>query len=250
MSSAGAEPRLSIVIPVRNEGPNIALAVRLLRSVEVLYEVVVIADSPHDDTLPTVESLGASDGRLRAILNSYGPGIPNALRTGVEASRGEYVLIFVADDPGPVLAIDAMLALMGRGCDLVGTTRYAAGGRRVGGPRAEIILSRIANALFHRVAGSAFTDATNGVKMFRREVFSRLALQAEPVGWSVAFEMAIKAELLGLRIGEVPIVSINRLGGGWSSFALGSWTRAYLRWFIWGAAALRRRDRRIRIERP
>ena len=70
--------------------------------------------------------------------------------------------------------------------------------------------------------------------MFRPDLFERLELQARPVGWAVAFEMAIKAQLAGLRLGEVPIVSIDRLYGGKSTFAVGPWTIEYLRWFAWG----------------
>jgi hypothetical protein len=43
-----------------------------------------------------------------------------------------------------------------------------------------------------------------------------------------------------LRLGEVPIVSIDRLYGGESTFRVGAWTVEYLRWFVWGGAALRR----------
>jgi hypothetical protein len=85
------------------------------------------------------------------------------------------------------------------------------------------------------------TDATTGLKMFRRSVFYRFDLQARPVGWAVAFEMALKAQLAGLTLGEVPVISIDRLYGGKSTFRLGSWIREYFRWFVWGAINLRRK---------
>ena len=54
--------------------------------------------------------------------------------------------------------------------------------------------------------------------MFRPELFEQLHLEARPIGWAVAFEMGIKAQLAGLKLGEVPIVSIDRLYGGKSTF--------------------------------
>ena len=45
---------------------------------------------------------------------------------------------------------------------------------------------------------------------------------------------------MGLRLGEVPIVSIDRLFGGESTFRLGPWTMEYLRWFLWGMEHLHR----------
>src|SRR4029077_7375635 len=106
--------------------------------------------------------------------------------------------------------------------------------------------SRSANRIFRHLSGCRLTDATTGIKMFTREVFDSLHLEARPVGWAVAFEMAIKAQLAGLRLGEVPIVSIDRLYGGKSTFRLGAWTAEYLRWFIWGCRNLRRVPRRDR----
>jgi hypothetical protein len=73
--------------------------------------------------------------------------------------------------------------------------------------------------------------------MFRKEIFSSLNLETRPVGWSVAFEMSIKAHHAGLRLGEVPIVSIDRLYGGESTFHLGSWLIEYSRWFLRGLQA-------------
>jgi len=78
-------------------------------------------------------------------------------------------------------------------------------------------------------------------------LFDSLHLEARPVGWAVTFEMAMKAQLAGWRLGEVPIISIDRLYGGKSTFRLGPWTGEYLRWFIWGWRHLRRVPR---SERP
>jgi len=109
------------------------------------------------------------------------------------------------------------------------------------------------NWLFFRVARSPFTDATTGCKMFRRSDFERFRLESRPIGWAFAFEMAIKAQHLGLKPGEVPLVSIDRLFGGQSSFQLGSWLIEYLRWFLWGLRRAfangfwRRRQIRIRV---
>jgi hypothetical protein len=38
----------------------------------------------------------------------------------------------------------------------------------------------------------------------------------------------------------VPVISIDRLYGGKSTFRLGPWTNEYLRWFIWGCRNLRK----------
>ena len=236
---------VSILIPVKNEGLNLTIMLKILGAVvEVPHEVLVVFDHAHDTSADVVRAIAPQYPTMRAVHNTRGPGILNALCAGVAAARGKYVLIFAADEVGPVLAIDDMLALMEQGCEFVSCTRYAYGGRRLGGSWIGGLLSRAANWLFCRLSGLKLSDATTGIKMFRPELFERLQLEAQPVGWAVAFEMGIKAQLAGLRLGEVPIVSIDRLYGGKSTFRLGSWTAEYLRWFVWGLQqSLRSRQR-------
>jgi hypothetical protein len=88
--------------------------------------------------------------------------------------------------------------------------------------------------------GSALTDATTGIKMFKKSVFERINIEADPVGWSFAFELSIKAQMLDIKIGEVPVVSVDRLFGGQSTFKLWPWISEYTRWFIWGMRNLDR----------
>lgn len=234
---------LSILLPVRNEGLNLKIMLQILRAtVEVPHEVLVICDSPNDASIRTAEPMQSEYPYLRIVINDKGRGVVNAIRSGVEASRGDVVLIFAADEIGPVLAVEDMLALIDEGVDFVSGTRYAHGGRRLGGSVVGGALSRTANKLFHRFLGSSLTDSTTGIKMFRKEAFDRLDIQSRPIGWAVAFEMSIKAQLLGLKLGEVPIVSIDRLYGGKSSFRLGPWVSEYLRWFAWGATRVSRRN--------
>lgn len=229
------QPLLTILMPVRNEGLNLRIMLKILRAVvEFPYEVLVVYDTVDDSSRVVVDEISRDHPSVIGVHNTLGKGILNALRAGVARARGKYVLIFAADEVGPVLAVDDMLALMEEGCDFVSCTRYAHGGRRLGGSWIGGKLSRLANRLFCRLSGCRLTDATTGIKMFRPELLAQLDLQARPIGWAVAFEMGIKAQLAGLRLGEVPIISIDRLYGGESTFKLGPWVSEYLRWFLWG----------------
>ncbi len=232
---------LTVLMPVRNEGVNLRIMLKMLRAVvDVPCEVLVVHDTEEDDSLDVVEAMQENYPRLRCLHNLKGPGVINAIRTGVEAAQGQTILLFAADEVGPVLAIEDMLRLIGQGCDFVSCSRYANGGRRLGGSVMGGLLSRGANRLFRLLTGTEFTDCTTGIKMFRREIFEKLDLRARPVGWAVAFEMAIKAQYIGLKLGEVAIISIDRLYGGKSTFKLGPWCREYFRWFVWGMWHLRR----------
>lgn len=242
--------KLSILLPVRNEGINVEMMLRILNAViDVKHEILIIYDSSDDNTVPVIKRLQVRFKNVRLIHNKFGKGIPNAIKAGVSSVRGEYILIFAVDDAGPALAINDMIKLLDEGCDFVSCTRYAFGGRRLGGSLLEGILSKTANRLFNLLSGSVLTDSTTGFKMFRNSIFDKISLESEPRGWAVVFEMAVKAQAAGMRLGEVPIISIDRLYGGKSTFALGPWFGEYLRWFFWGVLHLHNLKKKKKLVR-
>lgn len=232
---------LTVLLPVRNETMNLRVMLRILRAVLIMpHEIIVVFDAETDASIPVVEEARIGYPQVMPLLNRRGRGVAGAITAGVQAAHGERILIFAADEVGPVLAIDDMMALMDEGHEFVSVTRYAHGGRRLGGSIIGQLLSRTANWLLGTVSGMGLTDSTTGIKMFRRADFPRLTAGTSSVGWSIAFEMAINAQLLGLRLGEVPTISIDRLFGGRSTFQLVPWVIGYFGYF---ATAMRRLPR-------
>ncbi len=226
--------KLSILIPVRNEKENIAIMLKILHSVlDRDHEIIIIYDSPDDNSISNASQIKKIYPRVKFVRNTRGRGVANAVNSGFISSEGEYILLFAVDEVGPVLAIEDMIKLMDEGCDLVSCTRYAYGGRRLGGSILEGFLSRMGNAIFHMLIKSAFTDSTTGIKMFRRTIFEQINLESK-VGWAFVFELSIKAQEKGFVLGEVPIVSIDRLYGGKSTFSPGAWLKEYGKWFMYG----------------
>lgn len=242
----GSGPRLSILLPVRNEGLIVETVLRFIPAVvETPHEILLVYDEPDDDTVPAVKGMRSKPPNIRLVHNKKGRGVANAILSGVEVARGNYVVLAVVDEILPLLAVDDMVALMDEGCDLVSCTRYAHGGCRLAGSYIQRILSGAGNRIFSVVSGSILSDSTTGGKMFKKTILDELRLESR-IGWAVAFELAIKAQAAGLRLGEVPIISVDRFYGGSSTFVLGSWFREYLRLFLWGVGRLHR----IRKEKP
>lgn len=232
---------LSVILPVYNEAESLKIMVQILEAtLEVEHEVLVVYDFPEDNSVEAVNWLKRRYLNVKLVYNDLGMGVANAIKKGIGASVGDIVLIALVDEVLPIAAINDMLRLISDGCDFVSCTRYALGGRRLGGSLVGGMLSRFANQLFRLITGSALTDATTGMKMAKRVIFNKINIEAKS-GWAFAFEISIKFQLLGLKIGEVPVVSVDRLFGGDSTFRLGSWTREYLKWFIWGVKRLNRR---------
>ena len=121
--------------------------------------------------------------------------------------------------------------LMENGCDFVSCTRYAYGGSRDKDSFTQRIFSRAGNKLFKILSGSVFTDLTTGFKMFRKSTLNKIKLESDSISWAIVFEMAIKAQASGMKLGEVPVRSSDRKYGK-STFRLGPWFKEYLRWFF------------------
>lgn len=233
--------KLSILLPVFNEGEGLKIMVHILEAtVEAPHEILVIYDFPEDNSVEAARVLQKKYSNVILVHNDLGRGVSNAIKKGVSAAEGDVILITAVDEVFPIAAINHMLRLITEeDRDFVSCTRYALGGKRLGGSFVGGILSRSANWLFRTVAGSVLTDTTTGMKMMKKSLFDKIVIEAG-TGWAFAFEIAIKAQILGLKFGEVPVVSIDRLFGGDSSFKLGPWTKEYMKWFIWGGARLNR----------
>jgi dolichol-phosphate mannosyltransferase len=239
--------KLSILLPVKNEKENISVMLKILfATLDLSSEVIIIYDSPDDNTVSIVQSLQKKIPNIILLQNKLGKGVANAVLSGINKSSGEYILVFASDDVGPALAIEDMVYLMDKGCDLVSSTRYAHGGKRLGGSLIQSMLSRTGNYFFRLAVGTTLTDSTTGIKMFRKSLINKIHLESK-IGWAFVFELSIKAQIANVKLGEVPIISIDRLYGGSSSFKASPWFREYLKWFIYGVKNLHRRGKKNKI---
>ena len=247
------ELNLSIIVPVLNEGINLKMLLPILEGiVSPAHEVLVVYDIPDDDSIPAVKSMQGGYPNIKLVHNKLGRGVINAIKSGVNSAAGDYALVIAADDFGAIFAINDMASLMDDGCDLVNGTRYAHGGKNITGSLTSKFLSTIANKLFHALSGCALTDPTLGVKMFRRSKFNQIKLESKPIGWAVSFEFAIKSQLANWKLGEVPLISLNRLYGGKSSFKPWPWVAEYTKWFLFGMARIHnlKTNRNVSIRIP
>lgn len=203
---ADAEPNaleLSIVMPCLNEEETLAGCVReaqaAIGAAGVAGEVIVADNGSSDRSREIAAALGAR------VVSVAEKGYGAALRGGIAASRGRYVLMGDADGSYDFGHAPRFLEALRAGADLAMGNRFAGGirpgampwkNRYVGNP----LLSGLGRLFFK----SPVRDFHCGLRAFRREAYERLALQTS--GMEFASEMVIKATLLGQRVVEVPTV--------------------------------------------
>ncbi len=221
---------LSIVVPVFKEGEAVAPVLRALDAgVATSHEILVVYDFDEDPTVPVVERLHAQRPAIRSLRNELGRGVLNAMKAGIAASTGEFVLISMADGSDEPQAVDPMIALAFDGADVVAASRYMRGGRQVGGPPLKRLMSRVAGLTLHWFGGVATHDPTNNFKLYSRRFLDATPIESK-AGFELALELTVKATLAGRRVAEVPTTWRDRTAGQ-SNFKLRKWLPHYLHWY-------------------
>jgi dolichol-phosphate mannosyltransferase len=222
---------ISLVVPVYNEADNIQPFLRdVEREVREPREILLVYDFPEDTTLPAVAAMQPPCPGVRFVYNTLGRGVLNALRAGFKASRGDVVVVLMADRSDEPRDVAAMAALVRGGADVVAGSRYVRGGRQEGGPLLKRTLSRLAGVSLHYLAGLPIHDATNNFRAYSRRVVEEIPIESQ-AGFALALELTLKAHWRGWRLAEVPTTWRDRTAGQ-SRFRLWAWLPHYLRWYV------------------
>jgi len=200
-SESAPKCELSIVMPCLNEAETLETCIAKARGFLEAHGVdgeVVVADNGSTDGSPEIASgLGA-----RVVLvetNGYG----SALREGIKAARGRFVIMGDADDSYDFSNLMPFVEKLREGYDLVMGNRFKGGiapgsmpplHRFLGNP----VLTGIGRLFF----STPSRDFHCGLRGFRKDAIDKLDLQT--TGMEFASEMVVKASLHGLEVTEVP----------------------------------------------
>ncbi len=198
---SGFECEVSIVMPCLNEAETVGVCVekarRFLEGSGISGEVVVGDNGSTDGSQEIARRAGAR------VVQVPDKGYGNALRGGILAARGKYVIMADSDDSYDFLHLEPFVEKLREGYELVMGNRFkggiAAGAmplhhRYLGNP----VLTWVGRLFF----GSPCGDFHCGLRGFSRDAFRRMGLQT--TGMEFASEIVVKASLLNMRIAEVP----------------------------------------------
>ncbi len=209
MGSGGAEPRVSVVMPVYNEEPTLERIVRRVRDTAPDVELITVDDGSVDgsrEILARLEGEGLID---RLLLHERNRGKGAALSTGFRAATGDIVIVQDADleyDPAeyPLL----LAPILEDRADVVYGSRFM-GGR----PHRVLYFwhsvgNRMLTLLSNMVTNLNLTDMETCYKCFRRDVLERITVEERAFG--VEPELTAKIALGGWRVYEVGISYAGR----------------------------------------
>ena len=206
-------PRLTFFFPAYNEQENVERTVQLALSeigpmVEGSIEVLVVDDGSTDRTPALADALAAADPRVR-VHHQPNRGYGGALQAGFANARGELICFSDGDLQFDLAEMSRLLERLGdesRPADAVIGYRIK---RR--DPFHRIFIAKTYNAIVSVAFGLRVRDIDCAMKLFRREVFDGLRLDAE--GPFLSAELLIKLRARGVRMAQVGVNHYPRAAG-------------------------------------
>jgi dolichyl-phosphate beta-glucosyltransferase len=200
-------PRISCVIPAYNEAERLPtylpLVQKYFRTRKIKYEIIVADDGSRDGTAAVIGKK-FRDVRTLKLYENFGKGA--AVREGVLAAEGQYVLVADADGATPIEEIARLEAAITEGADAAIGSRYlkeSAIGKKQGIFRR--IVSRVGNLLIRSLLDLPYRDTQCGFKLFERRAAQYLFRNLRNIRFGFDFEILKKASVLQLNVAEVPV---------------------------------------------
>jgi glycosyltransferase involved in cell wall biosynthesis len=220
---------LSIVIPAYNEEKRLPatldrIAARVNDSPLPVGEILVVDDGSRDGTAALVEKRG---GLVQLISNPGNRGKGYAVRNGMLAAKGDWILSTDADLSAPIEELGKLIDAARRENAVVAIGSRALDRKlvKVHQPLMREFSGRAFNVVMRVVTGLPFRDTQCGFKLFRQDAARNIFSRQMEEGFSFDVEDLVIARMLGLRSIEVPVEWSNvegtkvSLAQGMKSFA-------------------------------
>lgn len=203
---------ISIVIPAYNEQKRLPRTLDLIldylaQRPALSSEVIVVDDGSSDSTANLVEDYAGRNPSIRLLRNPGNRGKGYAVRNGMLAARGEWILFTDADLSAPIEELDTLLAAAtaDQGAVLIGSRAINRTLIAVRQPVFREYMGRFFNVVMRLVTGLPFRDTQCGFKLYRADAGQAVFSRQQMEGFSFDVEDLVIAQARGFRTIEVPV---------------------------------------------
>jgi len=216
MPSAQPLTLFSVIIPARDEEESlpstIASIVETFTSEGIPHEIVVVDDGSRDRTWDVLQELRAQFPTVVPTRNTGENGFGRAVIWGLDHSRGDAVVIMMADASDSPADAAEYWRILNRGYDCAFGSRFLPGSEVVDYPRVKLTVNRVANFLVRVGFNIPLNDITNAFKAYRRTVIDGCRPFLAP-HFNLTVEIPLKAIVRGFSYAVTPISWRNRRFG-------------------------------------
>lgn len=200
-------PEISVVVPVYNERPNLAILherlTRVLQDLGRAYDIWYVDDGSEDGSLDFLRALSKQDCHVRVIELARNFGQHAALLAGFSRARGQRIVTLDADLQNPPEEIPKLISALDQGYDVAGGWRV---NRHDRWPRR--LASRAVNWMTQLAVGTPIHDHGCMLRAYRREVVEEIVACDERATFIPAL-----ANVFAQRSTELPVEHAERLHG-------------------------------------
>jgi dolichol-phosphate mannosyltransferase len=206
----------SVIIPARDEEESLPPTLRDIHATftaaGIPHELVVVDDGSRDGTWTVLEKLKGEIPTLAPLRNPGPHGFGRAIIYGLDHSRGDAVVIMMADASDSSSDAVKYWNLLNAGWDCVFGSRFIKGGRVIDYPRVKLWINRLANFFVRIGFNIKLNDTTNAFKAYRRAVIDGCRPLIAP-HFNLTVEIPLKAIVRGFIWTVIPISWQNRKHG-------------------------------------
>ena len=205
-----SQPIVAVVIPALNEAGKIGRVLDKMPK-DGRFEAIVIDDGSTDGTGDEARAHGAAVVVRHDERQGVGAAIRDGWKAGLERGRPYLALISGDDQHEPSELVGALDALLAADADYLQGSRWMAGGRLIGGNGGRARGTRLYSIAFSILAGRRVTDATNGFRIFRRQLLDDARIDIDQP-WLASYDLEpyvlYKAITRRYRVIEHPVTVI------------------------------------------
>lgn len=225
--------KLSVVIPAYNEEANIENIVQLLlKNFEnIIIEIIIINDCSKNNTAWILDRLSKENKKVIPLHRKGKNGVGRAIRAGLHkvSKKSNYVLLLDSDCIRNMKNIKEMIRHSDEADGILGS-RFIKKNSLINYPIAKKVANRIFHMLVRQVLGLRQKDLSNNIKLYKKEIITKMLPYLTSTGFSINAETGIYPLLLGFHLKEVPVVWVGRTAQmGKSSFRVAQEGPGYVR---------------------
>lgn len=226
------DPKITIVIPVKNEEGNIINVLEAIRKkVTFPHQILVVDGRSIDKTQELVKNYHKAYKNVDLLVTRpQDSAFKESLFVGYRSAKTEFVATFMGDLSDNPATLNKMYDKLRSGYDVVIASRYIKGGGVVNKPKMQAIISRCVSASLRLITSIPIHDVSNPFTLYRKSILTEMDIVSDAN--EIPIEMVYRAYFSGAKIAEVPTIWKGRVAGK-SKFKMFRVVPGYAKLYLW-----------------
>ena len=219
-----------LIIPVFNEKKILNLLEYIFNHSKKFNCIYICYDYADDLSINLIKKSKYINSSKIKLIKNLGLGPCEAIKSGINHSSSDSLIIYPADDFNNGKLLDEMHDLFLNKYEIVCPSRFMKGGIIKNCPIIKLMIVKIVSFILFYFSNINIKDPTNGFRLFSKKVLENYKIESTK-GFAYSLELLVKAKKDNSKIIEIPSIWIER-NDRKSSFKILRWSKDYLRWFF------------------